>query len=396
MVKFAHLADLHLGSWRERRLRELNFQAFSSAVDRILEENVDFCVFSGDIFNSASPPIEVVTRAANEFIRLKNKGVNVFFIGGSHDYSATGKSYLDLLETTGVIENACRISYEDERVLELDFLRCGDVLLAGLPGKKNGLDRKDYKKLRFVKKPECSYSVFLFHLALDDFKPDFLKNQSFGMSEGMLPPGFSYYAGGHVHKFMEKGGSSGKLVYPGPMFPNSFKELKTEIPSFCFVELGDEVSVSREFVNVFSKKHIFYEADKEMPSSIYSGIMEKLEGEDLVDCVVLLEISGVVEGAVSDIGMVEITKKAYELGAYEVLKNTHGLTSSHLREIEEFSEEEVESVEEIEDKVVREYIEDEEKINKLKSLLSLDLEMRDEEKVLDYDKRVKEAIKKCL
>ena len=38
MVKFAHLADVHLGGWKQPELQELNFQAFRLAIKNIIEE----------------------------------------------------------------------------------------------------------------------------------------------------------------------------------------------------------------------------------------------------------------------------------------------------------------------------------------------------------------------
>ena len=41
-MKFAHLADCHLGSWRQPELRDLNLESFKKAIDISLKENVEF------------------------------------------------------------------------------------------------------------------------------------------------------------------------------------------------------------------------------------------------------------------------------------------------------------------------------------------------------------------
>ena len=43
-------------------------------------------------------------------MRLKTKGIRVYVIGGSHDYSYSGKSFLDLLDEAGVFVNV--VKYE--------------------------------------------------------------------------------------------------------------------------------------------------------------------------------------------------------------------------------------------------------------------------------------------
>ena len=59
MDKFAHIGDTHLG-YRQYNLeqREQDFyDAFNRAIDRIIEEKVDFVIHSGDLFNDGRPTI---------------------------------------------------------------------------------------------------------------------------------------------------------------------------------------------------------------------------------------------------------------------------------------------------------------------------------------------------
>ena len=75
MVKFAHLGDCHLGSWRQPELQELNFQSFERAIDEIIKQRLDFVLIAGDLFDSAYPPIEILKRAFGEFRKLKEAGI---------------------------------------------------------------------------------------------------------------------------------------------------------------------------------------------------------------------------------------------------------------------------------------------------------------------------------
>ena len=59
-MKFAHLADVHVGSWRDPKLKELSLDAFMLAIDDAINENVEFILISGDLFNTALPSIEHV------------------------------------------------------------------------------------------------------------------------------------------------------------------------------------------------------------------------------------------------------------------------------------------------------------------------------------------------
>ena len=41
-MKFAHLADCHLGGWREEKLRELGLDTFREAIEICIKENTAF------------------------------------------------------------------------------------------------------------------------------------------------------------------------------------------------------------------------------------------------------------------------------------------------------------------------------------------------------------------
>ena len=57
-MKFAHLADCHIGSWREPKLAEISSKVFEKTIDDIKEKKVDFVLISGDLFNTSLPSID--------------------------------------------------------------------------------------------------------------------------------------------------------------------------------------------------------------------------------------------------------------------------------------------------------------------------------------------------
>ena len=65
-MKYAHLADLHLGSWREDKMRDLSTQAFLQAIDTCIQEKVDFILFAGDIFNTSLPALDTLKIVAKK------------------------------------------------------------------------------------------------------------------------------------------------------------------------------------------------------------------------------------------------------------------------------------------------------------------------------------------
>ena len=97
MVKFSHMSDVHLGGWKQKPLQDLNFQSFQKAIDICINEKVDFLLIAGDLFDTAYPSIEVLKETFAEFKKLKDSGIPCFLISGSHDYSASGKTFLYVL-----------------------------------------------------------------------------------------------------------------------------------------------------------------------------------------------------------------------------------------------------------------------------------------------------------
>jgi len=49
MVKFAHLADCHIGSWSDEKLKQLNMQSFKLAIEVCIREKVSFIIIAGDL-----------------------------------------------------------------------------------------------------------------------------------------------------------------------------------------------------------------------------------------------------------------------------------------------------------------------------------------------------------
>ena len=46
-MKFAHFADVHIGSWRDQKMKVLVSDAFTEAISKCIEESIDFLL----IFN---------------------------------------------------------------------------------------------------------------------------------------------------------------------------------------------------------------------------------------------------------------------------------------------------------------------------------------------------------
>jgi DNA repair exonuclease SbcCD nuclease subunit len=96
-IKFAHMADVHLGSWNNHPdLREMPLIAFSSAIDACINEKVDFILIAGDLFDTSLPSLDILKDAVMKLKDCADYGITVYIVPGSHDYSPSGKTMLKL------------------------------------------------------------------------------------------------------------------------------------------------------------------------------------------------------------------------------------------------------------------------------------------------------------
>src|SRR3990167_4960596 len=138
-MKYAHLADLHLGSWKEAKMRDLSTKAFLTAIDQCLARNIDFILFAGDIFNTSLPSLDTLKIVTKKLKELKDKNIPLYVIAGSHDFSPSGKTMIDVLENAGILKNVCKGTVNPEtKQLQLSFTtdEKTNVKLTGILGRK--------------------------------------------------------------------------------------------------------------------------------------------------------------------------------------------------------------------------------------------------------------------
>ena len=345
-MKFAHFADCHLGGWREPRMRNLNFKAFEKTISEILSKNVDFVIIAGDLFNTSLPAIDIIKDTVVQLKRFKEKNIKVYAVAGSHDFSPSGKTMLDVLEKAELLVNVAKGKVEGD-VLKLIFTEDEKtkVKITGLPGKKGMLEQSFYKILdkKSLENIEGE-KIFVYHTALTEFNE--LKMDS--MALAFLPKGFTYYAGGHVHYgFCKAKEDYGTVCMPGPVFPNSFKEIEElENGGYYIFENG-----KADFFPVKIKEIMKIEVD--CSGKTADQILEEAlkSSQDVLDKIILLRFKGNLdETRIIDIKFKEIYDTFYNNGAYFVMRNA---TQVKIQEMEEINVD-FSSVDQIEEEIISE------------------------------------------
>ncbi|MEX0920236.1 MAG: DNA repair exonuclease [Candidatus Pacearchaeota archaeon] len=336
MVKFAHLADVHLGGWKHQLLQDLNLQSFKKAIDICINERVEFVLIAGDLFDSAFPPIDVLKETFAEFRRLKEAGIPCFIIAGSHDYSVSGKTFLDVLEKAGFCKNVEDHQEKGDKII-LNPTLYKNVAIYGYPGKTSGMELDELKRAEFNDSPGM-FKIFMLHTTIDKAKGN-LPIDSLDTSK---VPKADYYACGHLHIDFQYE----NFVYPGPIFPNNFQELEDlNHGRFCIIDTGLDPKNQFKRVEIKIKDVVSLEIEIDNALLATEKIIAELEKRDIEDKIVLLRLKGALEsGKHSDIKFSKIEETAERKNAYLLLRNTHELK---MKEVDtEFKVEETENIEE--------------------------------------------------
>lgn len=378
-MKFAHLADCHIGSWREPELKELSLKSFEKAIDTCIQEHVGFVIISGDLFDTSLPSIDIIKETASILNKLREYDISCYIIPGSHDFSPSGKTMLDVLEHSGLLENVMK--FKDNK-LQFTEDKTG-VKITGIYGKKGSLEIETYKNLEKEHlENEPGFKIFVFHSLLEELRPKELIADSHPLT--LLPKNFKYYAGGHPHIVTHKDYKNyGTIAYPGPIFPNNFKELEElKHGNFYIIEVNKELNIKKIPLKIKEVHSYKINADNKIPYEIQKEIDNITETEGIIT----LRIEGTLkEGKPSDIRFRDIKSCCF-------LKNTAKLLS---KETEEFKIIETENIEE---DTIKEY--NKEKIfdnGIIRNLMdTLDKEKDEGERNMDFEDRILKDAKEIL
>lgn len=366
MYKFAHLADCHLGSQKEPELKKLELKAFEECMNKCLEEKVDFIIIAGDLFHSNLPDLSIVKEALKKLREVHEKGIPIYVDYGSHDFSPNDTSIIDLITETGFMKKLFipEVIEDDEGnvKLKLEFLidEKTNAKLVGISGRKLGIDQYFYEILdRESLEKEEGFKIFVFHNGIEGMLPSFLSKMDV-IKRSLLPKGFDYYAGGHIHKMRKENPDEyGPIVFPGPLFAGYPRDLELSADGdkkgFFIVEFDDKIEKCHfTELNIAEYKKIpIFSADYKSSIQLYDEIKDKVNKCDVNGKIVIMKVKGQLSGGkTSDINFNEIKKILKENGAIYVNINRHSLTSKEFSKVTYKGE----SSEEIEENLLKDNI----------------------------------------
>lgn len=381
-MKFSHIADCHLGSWRQPELQMLNLESFRKAIDMSIKEKVDFILISGDLFDSSYPPIEILAEAFSEFKKLREAEIPCFIISGSHDYSVSGKTFLTVLEKAGFCKSCYLPESRDDKII-LNPVIYKQVAIYGYPGKKSSLEIQELRNVKIQDAPGL-FKILALHTSIKDA----VKNLPIDSINEQDLPKADYYALGHLHIHYSKN----NFVYSGPIFPNNFQELEElKYGGFCIVKT-EPFRVERILLKIKDVEYIELEINNALTAT--EKILRLIDSRDVRDKIVLLKIHGILKtGKISDIDFKEIENHIKRKEGYVLLRNI-----SKLEAEESEIKIEVEDMNKLEEEILKKYKLTNNKFQDLvpQLLHSLDMEKNEGETNTIFSNRLFQDINKIL
>ena len=311
---FVHASDLHLGYAQyglEARRQDFD-NAFTELVDKTIELKADFLIIAGDLFHHARPSNTTLEKAIRTFKRLRDAGIPVLTVDGSHDSAPntiTG-TILYPLDSAGLIYHLPRHSGASWR-------KSGCCYVYGVPNFRNR--RKTDESLpTFLDEnkptPDASLiNVFVLHGAVDlpSVKPPYIEAE---IQAELIPEGFDYYAAGHVHERHLNKFKGGLLVYSGCVETVSYDEAKNA-KGFFHVLVNERGEVKPSFVELESpRKFVVLEQDYSGMSSakITELMVQAVKGVDEEGAVIIPVLKGVlpVEASRAEVDVAKIRTAA--------------------------------------------------------------------------------------
>ena len=298
---FVHASDLHLGYTQyglEARRQDFD-NAFSELVDKTIELKPDFMIIAGDLFHQARPSNHTLENTIRSFKRLKDAGIPVLTVDGSHDSAPNTitSTILYPLDSAGLIihlprhRGAC-------------WTKPDCCYVYGIPNYHNRHKTQEALPKFMAEnppKPKAGVAnIFVFHGALDlpEVTPPYIEAE---ISPAELPEGFCYYAAGHVHERYLGKFKDGILVYSGCTETVGYDEAKI-IKGFYHVKVDEKSQVHPEIIELTSPRRFItveYDFTGMASAKITEHAVQMVKDVDEQDAIIIPVLKGTLPAEAS-------------------------------------------------------------------------------------------------
>jgi exonuclease SbcD len=319
MIRFIHTADIHFGMENYGKIdqktgihsRLLDFeQSLNSCIDYAIKHDVDFFMFSGDAYKTATPSPTQQKLLMRCFMRLYQAKIPVVIVVGNHDNPLSfGKANsLDIFACLP-IDGFHLFAKPDSLVLQT---KSGPIQIVGIPwpNRHNIALKEDFyaqSATDITDQISQALAKIIVKLAdtLDPTLPAILaghltvsnglfsgseRKAIYGQDPVLMPSQlaispFDYIALGHLHRFQNLNEGGIPIIYSGSIDRIDFGERKEE-KGFCIVSINDKKECSFEFITIKTRPFIQIDVILEKETEQTSQIIIAIKKQNIKDAIV--------------------------------------------------------------------------------------------------------------
>jgi DNA repair exonuclease SbcCD nuclease subunit len=317
----------------------LNLQAFERSILISIKEQVDFILITGDFFDVNIPQLAPVKKAVEILKRARDSGIPIYMIYGSHDFNTANISMIDILHSAELFIKPTEFQFNSDSVMLKFFVdKKTGAKITGISGRKVGLDKEIYEKLDKKKlESEDGFKIFLLHRGIQEILP---LNMQFrdSLPISLVPKGFDYYGGGHIHKRVEKKIDNSVIIYPGPLFGSTFQDLeetaKGEKRGFYIISFDTQIFECK-FIEIKVADILYKEIFSQKWSSekLKDEITKNISELEVKNKIVLIKVKGKLFGKRSNIDFGKFGLDISKRGAILSFININNLSTDETQSI---------------------------------------------------------------
>ena len=245
-MRFIHTADIHLDSPLRGlssypdapadRLRTATRDAFHNLVSSAIDEQVDFVVIAGDVYDGDWKDFNTGLFFVRQMGRLRQAGIPVYLLYGNHDAESEMTRGLELPDNVHVFPSR-----------KAETFRIDDLKLA-LHGRSFKVAATTENLLPSYPEPVAGWiNIGVLHTALEG-NSEHAKYAPCSVAE-LQAKGYQYWALGHVHEhWIQRGDTT--IAYPGNLQGRHIRELGAHGALLVSAEDGEITGVDRLEVDV--------------------------------------------------------------------------------------------------------------------------------------------------
>jgi len=276
MFRFLHAADIHLDSpligleaYEDAPIDEIrgaSRRAFDNLVDLAIDEEVDFLLLAGDLYDGNWKDYNTGLFFVDRMARLKRSGIMVFIVAGNHDAASR------ITRSLRLPDNVTSFSTLKP---ETFILENHGVAIHG-QGYHSRIVTDDIASSYPLYTPHY-FNIGLLHTALtgkkghEPYAPCSL--------ETLTSKGYDYWALGHVHT-REEISSDPFVVFPGNIQGRHIRETGAKGATLVTVEDGDITAIDHRPLDVLRWAHCQVDLNGcENSDDMYELVRHSLEKE---------------------------------------------------------------------------------------------------------------------